>query len=687
MKKKLVLKLLVFVVVWLMLSLSFCLNLTKNTANHYVADIDPYSDGIMIADLVYHNTYNGNNYLLNALNPDIDPSFTHEKLVNDYLSGTAPAQDIFAPYTSNITIHRFLYRFINFLIPNRQVALQCMYTVNACLLALVLTIGIYLMYCWCKSWLWVAVSSVSVAFFMPTIDSYSENLYWSIFVIFLPCIVTLWDAVKNYNSLIAGRKTIPHLFLVAFFPCLLKNLFCFEFITTVMVSVMLPYVYLWCVLWYKDNFTKAIHNIKLLLVPAAGAVSAFFAAVCVRVILTSLYLGSFSAGISNFIGNLSYRLIDGAETYQSSWQLIHQSSQLPALSFKNVFDVSFFKLWVIGLVCLIFINIFSFRSKALFGIHPFPLNIVFLCSSFGSVSWFIFANPHANIHLWLTPLLYYIPTVFLLLFIIVIVLKSLVLKILRMGQIIRGKDRRVLLWPALARFCVFIVSGLICADVICWIDCLIVSSNVKSTAARLGTFGDSELYWDSSNTLYFIGPELSEKNLIDVRLFVDEAVPSFTRQPMYNPDQGCLEYQVLAVDLQQTHAFLFLSRRQVVCKMTIPNYLYNQIDWAVYTPSDSQTQSFSTYKISTETLTSPLSIQPAEITDENWTNGISNTDADVVLVPTNLSLFKAIGQSYITDSGKTVTIIDIIPEENWMHLQFDQSIDLSDGYPNCLSQR
>lgn len=683
MKKKFVPKLLIFLIVWLMLSISFSAGLTEYTANGFVSDIDPYSDGIMIADLIYHDNYSGNNYLLDALNTDVDPFFTHENIVNYYLSGTAPEADVFVPYTSNITIHRFVYRVLDFLIPNPQLALQCMDSMNACLLALTLTIGIYLVYCWCKSWLWVAVSSVLAAFFMPVIDSYSENLYWSIFVIFLPFVIALWDAVQNQDSLMAGKKKIWQLFLVTFVPCLLKNLFYFEFVTTMMVSVMLPYVYLWFALWQKETFSKALHNIKILIVPAVGAIGAFVAAVGVRILLTSLDLGSLSEGITNFFGNISYRLLDGSDTYVSSLQLIQQAGQLTAISFKNGIDITFFQLWVAGLVGLIVINVLYFRKKAPFSLQLLPLDVVFLCSSFGSISWFIFANPHANIHLWLTPLLFFIPTVFLLLFLIVMTVKCVVREFLQLSHADHGDNRSQNVLPLLSRLGVSVVLGLLCMEIADWSDCMIVADGVKSKSTLLGTIGSSQLYLGNDHTsLYYVDTRASKSNVIDIRLYAELVVPSFTRQPMYNAQENCLEYKVSSTEIQTAHAYFPLLGTQTVGKITIPEYLYDRIDWAVQDSGNSSMPDFSTSNVSQEELSDLERIQPAEMTDDSWTNGIFNTESSVVLVPADLQMYKAFGQSYTTKSGKTVTVIDIIPEGNWMHLQFDQSIEFSDGYPN-----
>ena len=85
-----------------------------------------------------------------------------------------------------------------------------------------------------------------------------------------------------------------------------------------------------------------------------------------------------------------------------------------------------------------------------------------------------------------------------------------------------------------------------------------------------------------------------------------------------------------------------------------------------------------------ETMAIPDSIVPADLSDSNWTNGISSDGMKILLPAEEFEARYLSGCQIKLKSGKTTVIEKVEKEGAWLHLTVSSPIDLSDGYPNPI---
>lgn len=678
---------------------SFSLHITTITTTDTTRDVDEFSDGIMIADLMYHSAYNGNHVLLQQLNTEINSSFTHDRILSDYLEGTAPAESWFQSYSSNTVLQRYLYRAICSIVREKEVALTICYLINATCLAGVISLIICLLSFLGDSLLYYGIALFCVAFWMPALNSFSTNLYWSTWALLLPFSVALFDCAVHYKKYMDGQIHFASRFWIIFGVCLLNWLFHFEFATTVMVSLMLPYIYLWIASFEKRRLIFG--QIEMLIVPAMGALSSFIAAVFIRIILTGIEFGSLQSGMSSFYQNIVNRVTDqdtgdaGQYANLTSAELIQNASRFTAIEIKDILQIDFFFILTISIACLVGINLFTWRQPSscyVKRINLLALDAVFGCSLFGTASWFILARPHATVHLWLTPILFFIPTVFLALLILVMTAEYVVRVILFSTHKIKSepclfnKERihcsRVPFADAISAT----IGFLLAIDLIFIADTAITVQYISNNCILLGESANAgfKLYQSGEgDTLYYVGGPLKMGEYVFIHLFPSQEYlcPSFYRQPVYNNEGHGVDYlnYTFTLENQQISSKLILSGFLRVAKVDIPAYCYSKIDWGIYQPTKGQRfqQMITIPSYEAET---PNIIIPANISDGNWVNGISRTDPSVVLIQRDgVSAYGALNKTYRIDDNTIATIIDITPDNQWMQLKLSDPINSPQG--------
>ena len=171
----------------------------------------------------------------------IDQWITSDQIDAQYLAYLNKLSfDEYAPYMSQTGGQGILFSLLDRLIPlSPQIKLWSFYVLTALLSAIALTSIIGWFYEAFGGW--VAIFVTGSAVLSQWLTVFGKNLWWSLWAFYLPMIVVMYFLKRNRVP--ANRQFIGFGFLVfisVFIKCFING---FEYITTTLVMMMVPFVY------------------------------------------------------------------------------------------------------------------------------------------------------------------------------------------------------------------------------------------------------------------------------------------------------------------------------------------------------------------------------------------------------------------------------------------------------------
>lgn len=391
----------------LILFLGFWTNSPLYLSENGVYNFDSTSNNIMISDLMYRQNFGVNGLFLKSI--------TYQQLISEYKDLGSPKDIVlnmfnnnqtfpkeeFIPYTSNITMHRYVYAFFDNILPvSNKTLINLFEIINCLLMAIVITILLL----WIKSKTNFIVSYIMafiLALFSPLFTMYPKNLYWVSWTLFLPITLTiLLISTRLFNKISENKKCV-YLLILSFVACFIKQLIYFEFVTTVMISMMVPIVYY--ILERKTSFKSGV---KLFAFPVIGALISFISANLIKFFMLSAEFGGSTKALDIIITNFNARVTGNnvsedliSSSKASFTQVIWDMNFKTAFSINSVLFISQFMI-VLCIFGLTVIQIFQFlkNREAFIKINPTPLLASVWISLSAPLSWFILAKPHTFVH-------------------------------------------------------------------------------------------------------------------------------------------------------------------------------------------------------------------------------------------------------------------------------------------------
>ncbi len=310
-------------------------------------------------------------------------------------------------YTSNIVIQRFAYRFFDKLFSdNHDFLLNLLYYINCALAALVL-LGIFYWISDFASFFEMIICAIILVIACPYFTMYGKNLYWCLYSLLLPTAVMAIVLKKGALFRTSAKKQRVVFLLTAYIACSVKMLYCFEFVTSVMIGMTIPIFYYGFI-----NRYKLIQIIKMIIWPFIGAIMAFVTVFGLKIVLLVDQYGKNEA--INFINdNLGKRLFgtvySGAETYGPiKVTLLMLSKEF--LSIKGLFKITFCSAIIILLLLVLMVVLSrKISRKTIFDNEFVSLLYATLVSVLAPVSWFVLAAPHTSIHNQHATITFFIP--------------------------------------------------------------------------------------------------------------------------------------------------------------------------------------------------------------------------------------------------------------------------------------
>lgn len=394
----------------------------KLSGQEWFQNFDLWSNGIMIADMNYRENYGGDSYFQKIIVPgmvmeDGQKINSTDDIYNKFIDGESFGKNDYVSYCSSITIHRYIYSFINKILPlSPKTTINFIYIVNALLLSISLAIIIN----WLSKYTNYIVGYVLVimlTLFAPTISMYGVNLYWASWNLFLPICGSIMLLESKYFK--KDKKTYILMFIISFTTCLIKQLFYFEFVSTVMIAMMIPYI-LKCL----DEKYNIRETIKVFIYPTIGAICSF---IVVSLIKFTMLIGEYKSidvAKSVFMDAISRRMTGGensmdptiVEGVQSSYiEVFKIMSKYSAFALKNVFSITY--IGIIALFVIMFIFAFIMYRRTNINVIKAnkikSLGITTSISLLAPISWFILAKPHTYVHNLHCTITWFIPFVIL----------------------------------------------------------------------------------------------------------------------------------------------------------------------------------------------------------------------------------------------------------------------------------
>ncbi|MCQ2516384.1 MAG: hypothetical protein MJ094_05925 [Saccharofermentans sp.] len=358
-----------------------------------MANFDWWSNDMMITDMMYDEHYSSNDPLLRAIAPtSFYPDDYHKAeglIPNAFINNEVFDEELFYQYTSNIVIQRYLYRLINSssLFSHSEV-LQVLYFFNCFFAATTITVILF----WIKeitNTKSIILIALLLAFLCPYFAMYGKNLYWLMWVLFMPiacmCVVVINNRQDN-KTLVA---------LTAYFSCLIKQLVCFEFISTIMISMIIPLIF-YCI---KSN-KKLKGIINTLLIPFCAAILSFITAFGIRTVILLSELG-LTKTIQSLKMNIGSRLLGtNGEGLQSIGpiRICLLMTKIEFISFKGLFCIDFFEALILLIILSLTTLFITNRNKLILGNNFISLLKTTWISVLAPYSWFVLAAPHTTIH-------------------------------------------------------------------------------------------------------------------------------------------------------------------------------------------------------------------------------------------------------------------------------------------------
>lgn len=403
MKKKFLYVILVFI-----LFLGYKCNFYEKFTDYaWYKNFDPGSESLMVADLIYFENNKDLNYFLKTITVGMTVHENHlienpTEILNAYIFGDTYKTEEFINYTSNLCMHRYIYRIISNIFSDNKFTLRVCHGLNVVLFILIM--GVILI------WISELTNDVTVILLSlilntisPVFHEHTANLYWAPWSLFLPMAASIFVI---YSSRKREKFQFRLCYVMVFTTCALKQMLYFEYLPTVMICMTVPLVFY--VIKEKWKFKQImILAVKVVCI----AVLSFLTISALKVfLLYKLTNGTFISALEAYFGPVIYRII-GSSTSSNVWVrdaaaaslgfVINLMIMKPCISIKGHLFISQGFLLLINLFIFVYSFFYRKGQGSIAGVDE--TNFYAWCASIfisalAPLSWFVLAKPHTYVH-------------------------------------------------------------------------------------------------------------------------------------------------------------------------------------------------------------------------------------------------------------------------------------------------
>lgn len=317
----------------------------------------------------------------------------------------------FRPYMSQSGGQGMMYSVIQSVSPlNNAQNLQLFKLINILLVALVLVIFVGWVY---RNYGFLVALVVSLFIVTtPIFGSLAFNLWWALWSFFIP-ILTMLLVMEQRNKnpqKYSDGKVFIYLAIAVFAKTFFTGC---EFVSTAMIATMCPVIY-----YLILERRKLKYSIIFLFKASMVAVAATFAEMFILVLQIRAYKGTFADGIDHLM-NAYFRRSEFGDPnilpkskldvlYQYFFELNHA-----VWGPNSEIQISFALLFALFILLAVVVYFFTKKETQTIQYRNRALLLTTLISVAAPLSWLIIFTSHSDFHIFIDPLVWYLPFILL----------------------------------------------------------------------------------------------------------------------------------------------------------------------------------------------------------------------------------------------------------------------------------
>ncbi|WP_144029040.1 hypothetical protein [Paenibacillus rigui] len=601
------------------------------------------------------------------------------KLLNGELNGGK-----YERYTSQIGLQGITFSIVDKILPfkKKQDLINSLKFVNSLIFSLILTLFVV--------WIYLEFNSVFISIFLLLSTLYSQwivlfgrNLYWIIWTMFLPFIITLiFVYFEDKKGKFPKYLYVLCIYLSVFIKCASG----YEYLSTILLAMITPFIYYG--FSRKWGIREVIRKITL-----AGVTSiiSFLSTILVNLWQLAIELGSFKVAANtiwynvlkrthatgdNFSANLRESLDASIVTVlEKYWSgiVINLSNIMPSSSFI-IFSAEKILLFFIIITALVFASNEYFPTIVRQRNKLISLSVTLWFSFLAPISWFILAKGHSYIHTHMNHVLWQLPFTLYGFALIGVILESMVLD-LNLKYPLFKKGLLGLLIIILLGFAYSTYSNSKIQER--KIDELINKSVSSITLEDYKIFINIE-----NNKIIYVDLDKKNDNIKLANKFYLHIIPLDNNFLSGERRQYGFDNLDFYFTQDKIKTFSKYHGFNIVVK-DLPPYGIKKIETGQF--NDKERIWGKVIDISYDSYKT-RDIIPGKVNDDNWTNGIS-TNKKIILLKYNLENVSNISKAQfviLKDGSKVkITSIEFIYPD-WIHVNLETEIDPINGYPNKI---
>ncbi|MBD3843072.1 MAG: hypothetical protein IE909_14570 [Campylobacterales bacterium] len=405
---------------FIILVLSFQFNFFGAATKSFFEGHQRDSESLVLGRIIEtkNNGFLSNGGFLGRYASDDPVGFQYEAYVNDLVP-----ESTFGGYRQSFGLQGYFYAVLDsgfsiFGVDSGSKRLFLSKLVTSSLLALLLVLFIYFVNQ--NFGIFTAFLTTALLATSQWLVVFSNNLYWMFFLIILPFIVVnSFLQFKSQGIFPSLEKRFYILYLLVFLAVFIKSLAGYEYISTILISTVVPLVFF----AINDGWKLKTFFTRFVLVGLSG-LAGFFTAIFVHLLQLANTLGSFSKGLEHLWYTVAKRTHGDPNTVDEVYRRSLES---------NVFDVilkywngrafnldsllgyggflNFSSIIIFIIILTIIITSLSFLIKSMHTDRN--KNLAMIAALWFSISaplsWHLLAKGHSFIHGHMNHVLWYIP--------------------------------------------------------------------------------------------------------------------------------------------------------------------------------------------------------------------------------------------------------------------------------------
>jgi len=591
----------------------------------------------------------------------------------------------YIPYKGQIGLQGIIYGLLDkYTSLSNERNLKIFYLINSILLSLIL--GLISIWIYNEFGIFSFIVVSITILFSQWLTVFGKNLYWSIWIMFLPMLISIYILYFEEQYNIYSNVLVSFLLFISLF---IKSSTGYEYISTILISLTIPYFYY----FLKNKWDKKIF-IKRFIIISLSSLSGFFMAILVHILQLKLFFGSYNKAFNSIFYRILKRTNGNPNKVQEVYRASLESNIFDIIKLYimhgraaiNLTNLSFFKtnlvifdfrelIFLFLIISFLVLLLKNYLASIQKNINKLKALIISVWISFlAPLSWFVLAKGHSYIHTTMNYLLWHIPFVIL----------GFALVGYFLGLIIKDVNKKV---PSLKNtIIIFVIVLMVILSINNYISVKDRDEKISlliNSSENIVEINNFNIYVNMKENKIMYITNNSKINL-DERFFLHSipfSVETLSEQRQkYGFDN--LDFNFKNNDFNIFYFSEFYGENIAI--IDLPEYPIKVIRTGQFNNEGNLWKK--TIKLNYDAYQNNYLI-PYNLKDKNWEKGIFK-DGETILLESNLGNIATVQDiKYLILEGNEKIEIQKIqyPNSRWIHVKLKNKIDITKyGYPNKI---